>query len=80
MHSKLAHLKQELEEVADPDLSFASRRLEFADCLLLLFGAAHAAGMTYADITEAISHKMEVNKKRKWGKPDADGVVNHIRD
>jgi NTP pyrophosphatase (non-canonical NTP hydrolase) len=79
MQSKIAHLKQELEEVLDPDQSFAALRLEFADCLFLLFGAASVAGMSYADIIEAIDHKFERNKNRKWGTPDKDGIVNHIK-
>jgi hypothetical protein len=36
--------------------------------------------MNYNDICKAISEKFEINKKRKWGKPDANGVVNHIED
>jgi hypothetical protein len=55
------------------------RRLEFADCFLLLFGCAAADGMTFADICQAIDDKMVINRKRNWGKPDENGVVNHIK-
>jgi NTP pyrophosphatase (non-canonical NTP hydrolase) len=79
MQSKIAHLKKELEEVLDPDNSFAALRLEFADCFFLLFGAAHKAGMDYVDIIGAISHKFERNKNRKWGQPDKDGIVEHLK-
>ena len=79
MYSKIEHLKQELEEVVEEDLSIPTRSVEFADCFILLFGAAAAFGMTYQDITDAITHKFEINKKRKWGKPDENGVVNHIK-
>ncbi len=80
--SKIAHLKQEVEElendVAGGNLIGAQK--EFADCFLLLFGAAYASGYSWKDIWQFIDWKMQVNKKRKWGKPDANGVVNHIKE
>lgn len=79
--SKIHHLKDELIELqADLYLNNPDRRLEFADCFFLLFGSAAADGMTYQDIVNAIQEKFEINKARKWGKPDANGVVNHIKD
>ncbi len=56
------------------------KRLEFADCFFLLFGAAARDGMTYDDICAAIDEKFEINKKRAWRKPDANGVVRHIKN
>ena len=77
--SKLAHLDEELIELKEAiEAGSADQYLEFADCFLLLFGAAAKAGMSYDDICEAIDSKMEINKKRKWGKPDKNGVVKHI--
>ena len=26
------------------------------------------------------NNERTINRKRKWGKPNADGVVNHIRE
>jgi len=79
--SKIAHLKEEVEELeTDVFHQAKDRRLEFADCFLLLFGAAKADGMSYEDICDAIDEKMSINRKRKWGKPDENGVVNHIKD
>lgn len=79
--SKIAHLAEELSElVADLKSNNPGRRLEFADCFFLLFGAAAADGMSYEDICNAIQEKFEINKKRKWGKPNEQGVVNHIKD
>lgn len=79
--SKLAHLSEELTELRLAiDFDKSDKKLEFADCFFLLFGAAAADGMTYDDICKAISEKFEINKQRKWGKPNADGVVNHIRE
>lgn len=78
--SKLAHLAEELGELID-DLKNDNkdRRLEFADCFFLLFGCAASDGMTYEDICNAIQEKFEINKARKWGNPDKNGVVNHIK-
>lgn len=81
--SKLFHLLQEIKELHTElltDSEGSKKRLEFADCFFLLFGAAAADGMTYEDICNAIHEKFEINKARKWGKPDAQGVVNHIKE
>ncbi len=76
--SKIAHLAEELQElVADLKSDNPERRLEYADCFFLLFGSAAADGMTYEDICSAIQEKFEINKARKWGKPDSEGVVRH---
>ncbi|MFZ4797185.1 MAG: dATP/dGTP pyrophosphohydrolase domain-containing protein [Bacteroidia bacterium] len=78
--SKIAHLKEEIEElVIDLQNNNISKKQEFADCFILLFGAAASDGMTYEDICNEIDLKMEINHQRKWGKPNDDGVVNHIR-
>ena len=81
--SKIAHLKEEIEELNDElfldNQHTDHKRLEFADCFILLFGAAASDGMTYEDICKAIEEKMVINKARKWGTPDKDGVVNHIK-
>lgn len=79
--SKIAHLAEELQELVDDlKVNAENRRLEFADCFILLFGAAASDGMNYEKILEAIEEKMLINYQRKWGKPNENGVVNHIRD
>lgn len=79
--SKIAHLAEELHELtSDLQTNNPDKRLEFADCFILLFGAAKSAGMGYIDILAAIDEKMAINYQRKWGKPNADGVVNHINE
>ncbi len=77
--SKLFHLLEEIKETHEAIITDdKNKRLEFADCFILLFGAAASDGMTYEEINWAIEEKMEINFKRKWGKPDVNGVVNHI--
>ncbi len=78
--SKIAHLAKELQELVGAIKSGdMDRDLEYADCFFLLFGAASADGMTYSMICDAIDRKFEINKARQWGKPDEDGVVEHIK-
>jgi len=65
------HLIKEVCELRDsnaPD--------EAADCLLLLFQHAHEQGY---DLIEEAKKKHQINLKRKWGKPDKYGVIEHIR-
>ncbi len=79
--SKIIHCEDEIYELRiDVVNKNPDRRLEYADCLLLLFGAAHADGFSYGDICNAIDEKLKINKSRKWGTPDKNGVVNHIKD
>ena len=74
--AKALHLSEEAKEAAaDPgDI------IEWADCMILLLDGARKAGFTTDDLHQAVLRKMEINYKRKWGKPDADGVVRHIDD
>lgn len=69
--SVLAHLQKELKELIeshDPE--------EVADVQLLLIHFAHKKGVS---IRDEVRKKFEVNKGRTWGKPDKDGVVEHVR-
>ena len=85
--SKLHHLQKEVAELinaigqapSEPDKN-DTVHLEFADCFILLLDAARKEGLSAKDILTAIVEKMEINKARKWGKPDENGVMEHIRD
>lgn len=79
--SKFQHLLEEIIELADALTvgDAAEIKKEFADCFILLFGAANSAGMTYDDICETIDKKMKINRSRVWGKPEANGVVHHVK-
>lgn len=79
--SKAKHLKKEVDElISDIETNNPDRRLEYADCFLLLYGAAAADGMSLDDIYNCIMEKMDINYQRTWGAPDADGIVNHIKE
>ena len=60
--SKIAHLREEIEELnEDVKNGSQERRLEFADCFILLMGAAASDGMSFDDIVSAIDEKMKIN-------------------
>lgn len=50
---------------------------EIADCFLLIVGVAHLSGI---NLEAAIEEKMKINRRRIWGKPDSEGVVEHVRE
>lgn len=80
--SKLAHLKEELVELQEAlqgKGNTGSIGSEFADCFLLLYGTTAKHGYTYEQICNEIEYKFIINKDRTWGKPDARGVVNHVK-
>ncbi len=74
--SILHHLKKEIDElIGDP------RSLEeYADVGILWLNAADKAGHKTKDLYFAMIGKLMVNKSRKWGTPDENGVVEHIRE
>ena len=81
--SKINHLQEEVQELKEELQSQFSQeqiRKEFADCFILLFGAANSHGMNYEQIVDCINEKMEINYSRKWGEPGENGVVNHIKE
>lgn len=79
--SKISHLEKEVFELKEAiEQKDIGLRHEIADCILLIFGTADALGMSYDDILNAIDEKFIINQKRKWGKPDENGVVYHIKN
>lgn len=72
---KFEHLLEEVIEVRDSPFDI----LEYADCISLIIDAARINGFTMDDIFKGCEEKLRINKKRKWGKPNALGFVNHIK-
>ena len=73
--SKALHLAEEAKEAAaDP-----ADVIEWADCMILLLDGARKAGFTTEHLYQAVLKKMEINKSRKWGEKDKDGVVRHVK-
>ncbi len=71
----IAHLKKEVLELAESPCDVT----EAADCLMLLLDANRMAGRSAYILLHACFDKLEVNKLREWGKPDENGVIEHIK-
>lgn len=72
----LAHLAKEISELR----ACAFDEMEYADCLILLIDSARMAGLSATDLIRAAFCKLKINRRRRWGKPDENGVIEHIRD
>jgi hypothetical protein len=55
-------------------------KMELADCFILLFDSAAHEQININGIVNAIKEKLEINKKRKWGRPDENGIIEHISE
>lgn len=75
------HLKKEVDELIEALQTTNPTQVidEFADCFMLLFDCASHYGLQAHDIWLFCDRKLEVNKTRKWGIPDKNGVVEHIK-
>lgn len=71
----LHHLAKEVREL----LEMPDDRMEYADCLILLLDAFRMTGGNAEDLIDACYEKLEINRNRRWGTPDENGVVEHIR-
>ena len=60
------------------DKLFQNVLFEFADAYMLLLDSAWHFGISIKTLLEYTQKKLEINKKRKWGKPDKNGVIEHI--
>jgi hypothetical protein len=72
----LRHLEKEIKEL----IQEPSDLEEYADIGILWLNAAAKAGYKVDDLYFAIIGKMMVNKSRKWGRRDENGVVEHLRE
>ena len=87
-----AHLAKEVKELiesiyrlekAPPEKSMGlvmEFREEIADCLMLLLDIASHASISSNTLIAEVWMKLERNKKRKWGEPDIDGAIEHIKE
>jgi NTP pyrophosphatase (non-canonical NTP hydrolase) len=75
-----AHLVREAKELHEAILRSDSVNdwMELADCFILLLEVASHLGVDVNKLVWLARKKLEVNKRRKWGKPEADGSVQHI--
>lgn len=71
VHSVAAHLSREVDELRENPLDPE----EIADVFILTIGLANRAGV---DLRAAVAAKHAKNLSRKWGEPDAEGVIEHV--
>lgn len=72
LNGPLRHLERELVEFEK-----TPNGEELADCILILVHVAHRIGVSAFD---ECRKKFEIVKTRQWAPPDAQGVIEHIRD
>jgi hypothetical protein len=72
----LNHLKKEIDEVLENQDDVE----EWADVLLLVLDGMSRVGMSVNYVEDAAWDKLNINKRRKWSPPDADGVSEHVRE
>ena len=80
--SKMIHLEKEILELKDEIVNSAFEMTpnvpkELADNVILLYGIADLYGI---DLHKEVKKKHKINVKRKWHKPDKDGVCFHVKD
>jgi len=75
--SLLKHLDKEIIELKENPYS----QEEIADCIILLLNLSHENVRHFGavPISKALHDKHQKNKRRKWKRPDRNGVVEHIR-
>ena len=71
--------RQNLAVIKEENLS-GNVNIEFADCFMLLLDSASHFGLTADDLVKVTEWKLDVNRKRKWGKADKNGIVEHVRE
>lgn len=85
------HLQKETKELTEALKHFYSGIMpsledientheEFADVLILLVDAANHFGLNADELLTVAFNKLEENKTRKWGLPDENGVIEHIKE
>ena len=65
--------------ISDVTKHIHKTKMEYADCLILLLDSAAKYNLTVGCLVNAVKEKHEINKSRTWGKPDENGVIEHIK-
>ncbi len=72
--TSLNHLVEEVKELLDAPFD----ALEYADAFMLIVDCARRANLPPSALLQAAWTKLDINRKRKWGKPNAEGYCKHI--
>lgn len=84
--AKITHLWEELEEAfaeAGDEADSHNLRTELADCGLITMHLASSLDVVLPEpssvFADMMRWKFTACKLRKWGRPDANGVVRHVK-
>jgi len=67
-----------IKDISESNLKLSEMLFEFADCLMLLLDSADKMGISGNLLIYYCYKKLAINKLRKWGEPDENGVCEHI--
>jgi hypothetical protein len=70
------HLRRECRELEDAPTD----PLEIADCFLLLLDVAGRADLDAEQLLSWAQVKLDINRRRQWAGPDAEGVCSHVAE
>jgi len=82
------HLQKESVELTDAVTTFLDKPSEknrnnvnqqLADCQILIWDICNKLRINATELLEYSHDKHQVNLARSWGKPDENGVIEHIR-
>jgi hypothetical protein len=79
----LTHMHEEIDEILLCLKEGTDPLDEFADVFLMLvdaFRKHYGDDVNMQILIDAASKKLDVNATRKWGKPDKNGVIKHIKE
>lgn len=86
VQAKILHLWEELEEAFERANSKADYKTceEIADAGLITLHLASSLGVELPAATPRfaaeVRNKLDICKTRKWGAPDENGVVRHVKE
>lgn len=74
--SIIKHMRREVVELENS----ATKDNAGEECADIFCMLLHIAHRYHFDLYAETQKKMDINYKRTWGEPDADGVVEHVRE
>lgn len=80
------HLKEETDELITATQQFLQTgnsenlKTEISDAFILLLGSIDLLGINEKELLKIVHNKMEVNRNRRWSKPNKNGVCNHLEN
>jgi len=74
----VANNKNNKAPITKIEYSTELAKMEYADCFILLLDSAQHFKISAEELINLANKKLEINKSRAWGKPDENGVCEHV--